>query len=389
MDKGDGMYVALGITSGKLGLYMSRSVVVEGKPVGVAVVKYPLAILHEGPYWDDWSARGDCYMIVDADGIVFSTNDRALMFGTLTPLDRATLDSLEQSRKYEGVDFHPLPLEASLFIDGEERWTMTLSGAGGGDNPGKPGAGEGKIEYVGRIASLPLPGMGWKLLVFSPFKVQAGGYVVNVLLVLFSYAIAVLLAYIVAQNRKHLRGLYAAAIRDPLTGAYTRLYMNEAVEKLLNSHDNGRIGGIVAVVLDIDRFKPVNDNFGHQAGDRVLRRVAETIIDETRPTDIAVRLGGEEFGVFMLAGDLEQGIQFAERVRLRVKELEFPDFAPGFRITLSAGVALRDMGEALSDLVNRADQLMYDAKAAGRDRVLPRPSTTAHPIPAAEGPAPA
>ncbi|MBV5336762.1 MAG: GGDEF domain-containing protein, partial [Deltaproteobacteria bacterium] len=92
--------------------------------------------------------------------------------------------------------------------------------------------------------------------------------------------------------------LYESAIRDPLTGLYTRLYMKDAVAALLWEHDHQETPDVSMVIFDIDHFKKINDTYGHPNGDRVLREVAQIVLRHSRETDIPIRFGGEEFIVF-------------------------------------------------------------------------------------------
>jgi len=166
---------------------------------------------------------------------------------------------------------------------------------------------------------------------------------------------------------KQSKAVYESAIRDPLTGLFTRLYMEDRVESLLHSHNRHNIQAASLVLFDVDFFKPVNDNYGHDVGDSVLKQIAEIILQQARNTDIPIRFGGEEFMVF-LPGDSESAYFFAERVRKNVERLEV--FAENQKITLtiSGGVASHQVGETLTHLIKRADQLLYLAKKEGRNR---------------------
>jgi diguanylate cyclase (GGDEF)-like protein len=163
--------------------------------------------------------------------------------------------------------------------------------------------------------------------------------------------------------------LYDVAMRDALTGLYNRLYLRDSVHRLLAIHDRGEVPGIVVSMFDIDHFKDVNDTFGHAVGDVVLRAVGSVLQDETREGDIAARLGGEEFAIFHVSLVRENAEALAERVRVAVAALLF-DEVPELRITISAGIAVREVGETRDAALARADASLYDAKRSGRDRVV-------------------
>jgi two-component system, cell cycle response regulator len=138
-------------------------------------------------------------------------------------------------------------------------------------------------------------------------------------------------------------------------------------------------GAETAVMLfDIDHFKQVNDRHGHPAGDQVLRQLAERALRQVRSVDLVGRLGGEEFIVVMPETSLAGAAIVAERVRAAVAEELFtlPDDGKQIPVTISIGVAVTGQGtEGLEDLLKRADDALYDAKNAGRNRVVSQIAT--------------
>ncbi len=162
---------------------------------------------------------------------------------------------------------------------------------------------------------------------------------------------------------------YEQSIRDPLTNLYTRLYMRESVQRLLGINDRDPRATVGLISLDIDHFKLVNDTFGHQAGDKVIREVAWIILQETRESDIQVRLGGEEFAIFIASEPLDRIKEIADRIRHAVTQMSFEGEMEGHDFSLSSGVILRQEGEDLNSALQRADILLYQAKHQGRNRV--------------------
>lgn len=162
---------------------------------------------------------------------------------------------------------------------------------------------------------------------------------------------------------------YEQSIRDPLTTLYTRLYMQELVSRLLDLNDRNPKATVGLISLDIDHFKLVNDTFGHQAGDTVICEVSWIILQETRESDVQVRLGGEEFAIFIASQPLEKIKAIAERIRSAVANMSFKGAMENHQISLSAGVIVRQKGEDLNDALQRADVLLYQAKHHGRNRV--------------------
>jgi diguanylate cyclase (GGDEF)-like protein len=166
---------------------------------------------------------------------------------------------------------------------------------------------------------------------------------------------------------KQSKALYETAIRDPLTGLYTRLYMEESVQDLLDKQDNKELDDISLVMFDIDHFKHVNDTHGHDVGDIVLKEVAAIILDLVSDTDIPIRFGGEEFLIF-LPQNSDKGFSLAEQVRLKVESLVVKIGDVDLTVTISGGIAGRQPEEEVLQLIKRADTLLYQAKETGRNK---------------------
>ena len=164
------------------------------------------------------------------------------------------------------------------------------------------------------------------------------------------------------------------AVTDQLTGLHNRRYMTGQLEALMRRSAAG--GEPVAVlVIDIDHFKKVNDSFGHDVGDEVLREFAVRLASNVRAIDLPVRHGGEEFVVVMPDTDLEAARRIAERIRLHVAGSPFQvmNGEELLTVTISIGVAAScGVQDSPHALVKRADEAVYVAKAQGRNRVIAR-----------------
>src|SRR3954447_7337146 len=162
------------------------------------------------------------------------------------------------------------------------------------------------------------------------------------------------------------------AVTDELTGLYNHRRFQEAMED--ESERARRFGQDMGLVmLDIDDFKRVNDNYGHQQGDLVLSEVARILRESSREIDAPARYGGEELAVVLPGTDLEGAYNLAERVRAGIEALELP--VPGgrgpLRVTASLGVASLTHGEGdPRDLLARADAALYEAKRSGKNKVI-------------------
>ncbi|UCG74568.1 MAG: diguanylate cyclase [Gemmatimonadota bacterium] len=156
------------------------------------------------------------------------------------------------------------------------------------------------------------------------------------------------------------------AYADPLTGIPNRRVLQLFLSREFAATNRGRPFAIV--VLDVDRFKTINDTAGHHAGDAVLRAVAEALDDNTRRSDLSGRLGGDEFLALLPGAGVRGALTFAERVRLAVAE-RFEGFV--VPVTISCGVAVSNSNmKTQDDLWQAADVALYGAKREGGDRTV-------------------
>ena len=164
--------------------------------------------------------------------------------------------------------------------------------------------------------------------------------------------------------------LHEQSIRDSLTGLYNRRFLEEFLLRELARADRKK-HPLSVITMDIDHFKRINDTLGHGAGDIVLRRVGLLLQGFVRQSDIACRVGGEEFSVLLPEASMQIATQRAEAIRKAVQELKlkYEDHTLS-DITISLGVAaFPDHGTTPVALLHAADQALYDAKYRGRDRV--------------------
>ena len=158
------------------------------------------------------------------------------------------------------------------------------------------------------------------------------------------------------------------AIHDDLTGFYNRSHLIDLIES--ENNRSVRTGSVFSLVMmDIDKFKNINDTYGHQTGDQVLRTFAAVIRSILRKTDYCGRYGGEEFLIVLTQTDLQAAKVFAERIRVCVENSFFPDLGPDSRVTVSIGLAEHRMQENIEKTISRADESLYKAKKGGRNRV--------------------
>ena len=165
--------------------------------------------------------------------------------------------------------------------------------------------------------------------------------------------------------------IYRMTITDGLTELHNKRYFVEQLDRELSRaarHERP----LTLVICDIDHFKTVNDEFGHLAGDHVLKEVAQLVKGRLRPDDVIARYGGEELAVILPETDLPGGVLIAEELRELIATASFLFEDEDIDVTVSCGVAQLDPSWRSYDFVKAADEQLYEAKRAGRNRVHPQ-----------------
>jgi two-component system, cell cycle response regulator len=158
------------------------------------------------------------------------------------------------------------------------------------------------------------------------------------------------------------------ALTDGLTGMHNRRYFDDAMNEYLDQFRkiDKPIG---LMILDLDHFKKVNDTYGHDVGDEVLRQIARCLQEFTRYHDVVARLGGEEFAVVAPNMSRESLFKLADRIRHAISSLKIKSGNVTLGVTMSIGLAIWDHKETAEELYKRADMQLYQAKRTGRNRV--------------------
>lgn len=162
------------------------------------------------------------------------------------------------------------------------------------------------------------------------------------------------------------RELLALSVKDPLTGVYNRNKFDDEINKWINISE-GYGNFLSLIVFDIDDFKKTNDQHGHLVGDSVIKNIVATINKLIRNTDVFARWGGDEFVILLPNTNLRQAEKMAERMKICISN-DF--YQPAINITCSFGVATYEKGDTTQSLLNKADDLLLQAKISGKDRVV-------------------
>ncbi|OPX56145.1 hypothetical protein BTE48_05710 [Oceanospirillum multiglobuliferum] len=166
--------------------------------------------------------------------------------------------------------------------------------------------------------------------------------------------------------------LYRQATRDPLTGLLNRRVMMERLSELTEHWESNSTRPPVSVLmLDLDRFKRINDTHGHLTGDKVLQSFSQIMKEELRNSDILTRYGGEEFAAILPGTTIDNAMKAAERIRARCEQawVTSKDNEP-VRFTTSIGAGELKVGEDVSEVLQRVDNSLYEAKKTGRNKVI-------------------
>jgi len=347
-----GRYIAKGATSSKVGYYLARPVTVDGKIRGVVVAKLSFDAL-QSRIDEFWHNDKELDLVTDENGVIILSPLHAFAFKLIQPIAEAERQAIEASRQY-GIEMRPISLTSGNALAEQIRF-VDFS-----DIPKQP--------YLQR--SYDFPDLGLRLYLHLPASLY--WEIVAEFTAMFSLAALVIFLVCVSLFQRWVYGakLIETAIRDPLTGLNTRLYMSDWGEAAIRAHNRDPRAGFGLVVLDLDLFKQVNDVHGHLAGDEVLKRIGEIIRKEIRGEDLAVRFGGEELAVFVHCADQAEAASLAERIRHSVEQFEFRGKTGRISVTLSGGVAYHRVGETLDALFARADKKLYEAKGRGRNRIM-------------------
>lgn len=175
--------------------------------------------------------------------------------------------------------------------------------------------------------------------------------------------------------------LYYIAITDELTKTFTKRHFRQCIDEAYLDYQ--KYGNKIALLMmDLDKFKSVNDTHGHVAGDAVLMQLGEIIHQSVRENDLVFRYGGEEFTVILPGTDVRGAAQVAERIRAATEEAVFETGDVDLKLTISVGVATCPDAPSIHDLIVAADEALYKAKHQGRnqvvvsDKVFPAPESS-------------
>ncbi|WP_192805236.1 sensor domain-containing diguanylate cyclase [Noviherbaspirillum aerium] len=350
-----GRFVGIGATSQALGYFLSRPVIIDHRIQGVVALRVSRPFKDfEALLWKDWQAHGKLALVADANGILLMSGLGSWTFKSMLQLDPAQMARMRQSRQYGEHDFTPLGMKTVRPVTADMRFVQFE------ELPGK--------TYLQKAYDMrEIGGRGYLHADAEDYRARVG--IPTGLAALAAAFTFIAVCFLVERWRLQAE-LLEAAIRDPLTGLYTRLYMQEWLHDAVSAHLRHEERGFSLLLFDIDRFKSINDTYGHLVGDDVLRGVAQLVGSCVRTEDLAVRYGGEEIAVFVRIADPAEIMLLGQRIRAHVEQHGVMTSHGHIRVTVSGGLATHAVGETTAHLFERADKMLYEAKRAGRNRVL-------------------
>jgi diguanylate cyclase (GGDEF)-like protein len=191
---------------------------------------------------------------------------------------------------------------------------------------------------------------------------EMGAAVVNL-------CIMTLITYYRIQSKSYEEKLKELSVVDALTGVYNRRYFYKYASKAIPFAKDSNIP-LHLLMLDVDYFKSVNDTYGHNCGDVVLKGIARIIQSQIRESDMLCRLGGEEFGVITMNTSDHYALSIAERIRCAVESHSFVYQEECIQVTISIGVSKFDPSDTLVQWAEKADVALYQAKSSGRNQIV-------------------
>lgn len=162
--------------------------------------------------------------------------------------------------------------------------------------------------------------------------------------------------------------LLELAISDTLTSLHNRRYLEKKFKEEM-SRANRYLHPLSFVILDIDHFKNINDTYGHLVGDQVLIKIADTILENTRETDVCARVGGEEFAILLPDTDETEALSIARRVHSAIQNLQVHMEDLTLSVTVSMGIITKSTDFDMQDMIEETDKALYSAKNKGRNMI--------------------
>ena len=185
---------------------------------------------------------------------------------------------------------------------------------------------------------------------------------------LINWTLHLLVGYIIVKYNKALIKIEQMTVTDALTEIYNRRYFESYMEKATPLSEE-MTTPLLLILFDIDHFKKINDTYGHQCGDEIIKQVVEVVKRNIREPDIFARMGGEEFAIVMPETSQDDGVKIAERIRMEIEKTKLKCEDKQIHVTISLGLSIFK-NEKVYDFIERTDKALYQAKTKGRNQLI-------------------
>lgn len=195
----------------------------------------------------------------------------------------------------------------------------------------------------------------------------------NILIALATFCLSIIVSFfIAAETSKPVENWITQASTDNLTGLYNRHHFFNTGNAFFNKHvESNNTNHMALMILDADYFKLINDNYGHNIGDEVLKGLAKRLRDQLEPEELLARYGGEEFIILTAVKDESEALKLAKKIRSAIGNKLFKTSSGGIKVTVSVGVSLSKNAQNMSFLqfIEKADKALYESKNSGRNTI--------------------
>jgi two-component system, NtrC family, C4-dicarboxylate transport sensor histidine kinase DctB len=375
-----GRFYGIGVVTGIPGYFLAYPVTAGDRLIGAIAVKINLDKVDQ--HWVDGAEQ---VTVTDDRGIIFLSSNKDWKYRITRPLSDAALVRIRETRQYASM------LKPPIEIVPDTAWpnsnVVRIRDSEHADWSG---------PYL--VQRHELPQAKWTISIYSDMREAEETAMRYAFAAAGAAAFLILLAMYILQMRRRTsekdaarkaanaareqleqknrelealsRHLKTMSISDPLTGCYNRRYFQEASMKMVSAAQRHR-RRISILMLDVDFFKKINDRYGHPAGDAILKGIALTCQSALREPDFLVRFGGEEFVAVLPDTRVDEARVVAERLRDAIERLTVPVEEFALRATASIGLSeFIDTETSLEKAIARADIALYEAKRAGRNRVV-------------------
>ena len=371
-NEGEGRQFAIGYVVPVPSFFFSTAIKKDGRFLGAVVVRQEMQQMV-----GFLNQQKELTFITGPDGIILSSTQGDLVYKYIGPNFAPVLDKKKLNDIYHRDDVEALNLQPVDLIDDEFQFVSM-------DN---------NIFVLARVA---VDGGDYHIFILGNVKSAISGFYNSWKVAVIIVILGLLLIFMIERNvnysqhrTAHLNALskantnlailtdelYKLSVTDVLTGISNRRFFNEKLQEEINRtqrriKSKNNVTQLALMIIDIDEFKKINDTYGHPAGDKAIRTMADICVNAIREYDTVGRIGGEEFAILLIDADKTQAREIAERIRSQCEKFTIHFNDVQFKQTCSIGIALFELNDSADSLLSKADNALYTAKRTGRNKLI-------------------